>query len=173
MIGVSSFHGVFQMGTQPIPDSNAKPAPVLSDTPRIGPIMWVLLAGFLLPPTLVTWLGNQMGGIPHQTLWVVLLCLPGVLMLLSLPRTYKLTPDKLIIAGLFYKLRIPLDSIVAVRPVGTARALMNPGSIFCSDPSRAILIERRGHFLLFISPSKPEAFLAALAPAEPDQDPEP
>ena len=161
------------MGTQAIPDSNPKITPVLVDTPRIGPIMWVLLACFLLPPALVTWVGNQMGGIPHQTLWVVLLCLPGVLMLLSLPRYYKLTPDKLIIAGLFYKLRIPLDSIVTVRPVSTARALMHPGSIFCSDPGRAILIERKGHFSLFISPSKPEAFLASLAPAEPDRDPEP
>ena len=161
------------MGTQPIPDSNPKTTPVLLDTPRIGPIMWALLAGFLLPPALVTWAGNQMGGIPHQSLRVVLLCLPGVLMLLSLPRYYKLTPDKLIIAGLFYKLRVPLDSIVAVSKVGTGRALMHPGSIFCSDPGRAILIERKGRFSLFISPSKPDAFLASLAPADSDQEHEP
>lgn len=158
------------MGTQPIPESTSEQGPVVEDWPRIGPAMWVLLAGFLVPPALVTWAGNTLGGFEHQTLWVVLLGLPFVVMLISLPRRYCLDARRLTIHGLFYRFRIPRDSIRSVRRVGVGTSLIHPGSVFCSDPGRALRIERQGKFPVLISPRDPTPFLA-LDPTHPPGEP--
>ncbi len=147
------------MGTQPIPESKPQTAEIV-DQPRIGPAMWLLLACFLIPPTLVTLVGNMVGTIPNQRLWVVLLGVPIPLMLFSLPRRYTLDGDGLTITGLFYRVRVPRAQILSVKRVGVGRALVYPGSVFCSDPGRALLIERSGKMNLVISPRQGAPFLA-------------
>jgi Zn-dependent protease with chaperone function len=139
---------------------NASQALPLVDTPRIGPSMWVLLVGLLLPPALVTWAGNTLGGMEHQTLWVILLGCPFVLMVLSLPRKYELDADQLTIRGLFYRLRIPRSAIRSVRRAGRGAALTQLGSVFSSDPARALRIERASGWPVMISPRDPAPFLA-------------
>ena len=121
--------------------------------------MWFLLAGFMFPPILVTVAGNAIGGIPHQAMWVILLSCPAPVILLSLPRSYSIGPEHLIVRGVFYCLRVPLSAIRSVRHVSGAHALLHPGSVFCSDPGRALMIERDGGFRLIISPRNAEPFL--------------
>ncbi len=158
-VGVSRFHGVFQMGTQRIPESNPEEALEVKDIPRIGWSLWLLLAGFMFPPILVTVVGNAVGGIPLQTTWVALLSCPIPVILLTLPRSYTIGPEHLVVRGLFYRLRIPLTAIRSVRPVSGGRALVHLGSVFCSDPGRALLVERDGGFSLIISPKNAGPFL--------------
>lgn len=147
------------MGTQPIPESKPKTSEIV-DQPRIGPAMWLLLACFLIPPAVVTVIGNMVGTIPNQRLWVILLGVPIPLLLFSMPRRYTLGPEGLTITGLFYRFRVPRAQIKSVERVGMGRALVYPGSVFCSDPGRALLIERSGKLNLVISPRLAEPFLA-------------
>jgi hypothetical protein len=122
--------------------------------------LWILLMGFLLPPCLVSFSGNLLGGIPHQTLWVILLGIPIPLVLLSLPRKYTIGKKHLTISGFFYKKRIALEDIETVEPIRALRALLHPGSLFCSNPSRALRLARRKGRILVISPTDPAPFLA-------------
>jgi len=162
------------MGTQSIPESKPETADRpgrperIVDRPRIGLAMWLLLAGFLIPPSLVTLVGNLLGSIPHQRLWVILLGIPIPLMLLSLPRFYTLDAEQLTISGLFYRYRLQRKQILAVRRVGIGRALVHPGSVFCSDPGRALMIERAGRLPVVISPQEPAPFLALASSTEDD-----
>jgi len=119
-----------------------------------------MLLGFLVPPCAVAFIGNAMGGLPHQTLWVILLGLPIPMVLLALPRSYTIDDRHLTVVGFFYKKRIPLQNITAVKPIGTFRALLHPGSLFCSDPSRALKISQKQGRVLVISPNDPGPFLA-------------
>ena len=137
------------------------------DVPRTGGTIWLLLAGLLIPPAGVTFLGRLLQPIPHQTSWVIALGVPAVIMLLSLPRRYKLDAEQMTIEGFVYRVRIPLKQIVRVKPVGLGRGLMHPGSVFCSDPARALLVERKGKRALVISPADPRPFLALNAGGEP------
>lgn len=148
------------MGTQPIPESTSKEPSTVVDQPRIGAAMWLLLACFLIPPSVVTLVGNMVGTIPNQRLWIVLLGIPIPIMLFSLPRRYTLDADGLTITGLFYRLKVPRAQILSVKRVGVGRALIYPGSMFCSDPNRALLIERSGKMNLVISPRQTDPFLA-------------
>lgn len=161
------------MGTQAIPELKPNPPDPIIDTPRVGPAMWSLLAGFLIPPALITLFGSLIGGIPNQKMWILLLGAPIPIMLLSLPRTYRLDTEGLTISGLFYRLRVKRAQVLSVRRVGMGRALVHPGSVFCSDPGRALLIERAGKFPLVISPRNPAPFLAlGQAEMESPADPE-
>ena len=148
------------MGTQQLPDSNPDPPagePVV-DQPRVGGVTWAMLACFLLPPALVTLIGNNWVVIPHQTLWVILLGVPIPLILLTLPRRYAIDPQHLTITGFIYRVRIPRQDILSITPIGTLRALFHPGSMYCSDPARALRITRRTRRELIISPAEPGPF---------------
>jgi hypothetical protein len=139
----------------------------IEDIPRVGWLLWIVLGGFLLPPTAVTFIGNQIGPFPHQTLWVILLGLPIPILLLSLPRKYRIESNHLAIVGLFYRLRVPEEEISAVVPVPAWVALVHPGSMFCSDPSCALkLVRTRGRNLI-ISPRNPEPFFAMVSSRQP------
>jgi hypothetical protein len=118
-----------------------------------------MFLGFLVPPALLVWFGRTLGPLPYQSVWLVLLGLPAVLMLAMLPRRYTLDAEALVIQGSFYRLRVPRAHIRAVRPVSTLRALLYPGSMFCSDPGRALIVERARGMRLIISPSRPGPFL--------------
>ena len=151
------------MGTPPLPDPKPAPgdeSPIFRDVPKTGPVLWFLLLGFLIPPCAVVFIGNSLGGLPHQTLWTILLGLPIPLVLLALPRSYTVDDRHLTVAGFFYKKRIPLQNIAAVEPIGTLRALLHPGSLFCSDPSRALKLTQKQGRVLVISPNDPKPFLA-------------
>jgi len=151
------------MGTPPLPDPKSPSSDeshIFRDVPKTGLVLWLLLLGFLIPPCAVALIGNSLGGLPHQTLWVVLLGLPIPLVLLSLPRSYTIDQRHLTIAGFFYEKKIPLADIQVVEPMGTFKALLHPGSLFCSDPSRALkLVQKKGRVLV-ISPTDPQPFLA-------------
>jgi hypothetical protein len=150
------------MGTPRVPES--KPDPSTSDAeyidiPKMGSVMWVLLACFLIPPALVTYLGNYLVPIPHQMLWVILLGCPFPVILLSLPRKYILDQEKLTISGLFYRIRVPYDHVVKIERITTFKALLHPGSIYCADPQRALMLTRTKGRALVISPTEPDRFL--------------
>ena len=108
--------------------------PLIPDPKPPGPVLWLLLLGFLIPPCVVAFIGNSLGGLPHQTLWVIVLGLPIPLVLLSLPRSYTIDKKHLTISGVLYRKRILLEDIAAVEPIGTFKALLHPGSLFCSNP---------------------------------------
>jgi len=150
------------MGTPRVPES--KPDPGGSggeyvDIPKTGPLMWVMLAAFLIPPALVAYLGRYVVPIPHQTLWVILLGSPFPLILLSLPRKYALDGRQLQITGLFYRVRVPLAEIEQIEPITTGRALFHPGSMYCADPQKALKLTRKKGRALVISPTDRERFL--------------
>lgn len=151
------------MGTPPLPDPKPETngeSPIFRDVPKTGPVLWLLLLGLLVPPSAVAFIGNALGGLPHQTLWLILLGLPIPLVLLSLPKSYTIDGSHLTIAGFLYKKRITRENIGAVEPIGTFKALLHPGSLFCSDPARALkLVQKRGRVLV-ISPTDPAPFLA-------------
>ncbi len=90
----------------------------------------------------------------------MLLGLPIPLLLVLMPRRYSIKGDLLVISGFLYRISVPLSSIVSVQAVGKMKALLAPGSIFCSDPSNALLVKRKGKMALVISPRKKEPFLA-------------
>jgi len=123
-------------------------------------VVWLLFLGFLLPPALLVWFGRTLGPLPHQTLWSVLLGLPAVLLLAMLPRKYSLDAEALVIHGYLYRLRVPRARIRAVQPVSALRAMLHPGSMFCSDPRRALAVDRDRGPRLVISPTRPGPFLA-------------
>lgn len=151
------------MGTPQVPDSKPDDAPgePLEDVPRVGGVTWLMLACFLIPPAMVTLIGNNWVDIPHQTLWVVLLGAPIPLVLLTLPRRYVLDGHQFVISGFVYRVRVAREDILSVESIGTLRALSHPGSVFCSDPSRALRIVRREKRPLVVSPGDP-AMVAAL-----------
>ncbi|NMB75554.1 MAG: hypothetical protein GYA21_10550 [Myxococcales bacterium] len=149
-----------------IPDSNEKttsPGPLV-DVPRIGWLLWLVLFCFLIPPAVVALIGSRLGGIPHQNLYVILLGLPIPLGVLSLPRRYVLDEEEFRIEGLFYKVRVPRAQIRGLTRVTAAVALLHPASMFCSDPSAAYRLERRGRRGLIVSFKDPRPFLDALTP---------
>jgi hypothetical protein len=151
------------MGTPPLPDPkppSSDESHIFRDVPKTGPVLWIMLLGFLLPPCAVAFIGNALGGLPHQTLWVILLGLPIPLVLLALPRSYTIDDRYLTVAGFLYKKRVPLENIASVEPIGTLRALLHPGSLFCSDPSRALKLTQELGRILVISPTDPKPFLA-------------
>lgn len=154
------------MGTPGIPESTSSTPASHADQPRIGPAMWFLLAGFLIPPAVVTFLGRMVGGLPHQTLWVILIGLPLPVLLFSMPRRYLIRNGQLIIQGLFYKIRIPVTDIRSIAPVSTVRAMVHITSFLCSDPGRALLLRRDDGFDLVFSPRDPAPFLALAPPTE-------
>ncbi|MBN2494417.1 MAG: PH domain-containing protein [Deltaproteobacteria bacterium] len=145
------------MGTRDIPDSK-RDGELHRDVPRIGKEMWVLLFCFLLPPAGVTLVGNATGALPHQTLWVVLLSCPVFVILITLPRRYEIHADRLAIVGVYYRYRIPFDDLSEIRAISPGRALLHPGSLFCSDPGKALALDRLSRRTLVISPSDPESF---------------
>jgi len=160
------------MGTSRLPDQKSeagKEGIQIEDAPRVGAITWVLLAAMLLPPALVTFIDRLGINVPHQRLWVILLGIPIFLIILSLPRKYLLDERRLSIVGLWYKLRVPLENIRSVSPTTAGEALVYPGSIFCTDPSRAIKIVRQKGITLVISPRAPEPFLKIRPVAEPGE----
>ncbi len=164
---------MFQIGTSHLPESPASEPSgsdgELLDVPRVGPLMWLMLLALVLPPAFLVLL-QRLGPVPVATRpWVVLLCLPFFLVLLSLPRRYRLNGRQLVIEGLFYRKRIPREQIVSARRIGSAAALVSLGSVFCSDPGRAIELQRRRGRALVISPRRPELFLAALPAGDRDQ----
>ncbi len=151
------------MGTPLIPDSKPPTggeSSIFRDVPKTGPVLWLLLLGFLIPPCAVTFIGNSLGGIPHQTLWAILLGLPIPLVLLSLPRSYTIDKKHLTISGFLYRKRIPREDIEAVESIGTLKALLHPGSLFCSNPAQALKLVRKKGRILVISPTDPGPFLA-------------
>lgn len=119
-----------------------------------------MLLGFLIPPCAVAFIGNAMGGLPHQTLWIILLGLPISLVLFALPRSYTIDEKHLTVTGFLYKKRVPLQNIAAVESIGTLRALLHPGSLYCSDPARALRVVQKQGRILVISPTDPKPFLA-------------
>ncbi|HOX43593.1 MAG TPA: hypothetical protein PK668_08345 [Myxococcota bacterium] len=127
--------------------------------PRTSASVWLLFVGFLLPPALVVWFGRTLGPLPYQTVWVVLLGLPALILVLMLPRKYTLDAEALVIHGAIYRLRVPRSRIRAVRPVSALRALSALGSVFCSDPGHALAVERERGVRLIISPRRPGPFL--------------
>jgi hypothetical protein len=127
--------------------------------------MWLLLSVFLLPPALVTFVGAMTYPLPHQTLWVILLGCPIPLILLCLPREYQLDDTTLHICGWLYHLRIAREEILSVQRISTWKALINPRSMYCSDPAKALLLTYCGKTgkrpkSLVISPCDPAPFLA-------------
>jgi hypothetical protein len=151
------------MGTPPLPDpkpQSSDESHIFRDVPKTGPVLWLLLLGFFVPPCAVAFIGNALGGLPHQTLWIILLGLPIPLVLLALPRSYTIDDRHLTVAGFLYKKRISRENIAAVEPMGTFRALLHPGSLFCSDPSRALKLTQKKGRILVISPTDPKPFLA-------------
>lgn len=154
-----------------IPDSNEKSAssyPIV-DIPRIGWLLWVVLLCFLIPPAVVALVGSRMGGIPHQNFWVIMLGLPIPLAILTLPRRYVLDAEEFRVEGLFYRVRVPRSQIRGLSRVSPAVALLYPSSMFCSDPSAAYRLDRRGRRSLIVSFKDPRPFLAALAPRRESQ----
>lgn len=149
------------MGTPQIPDSKPEfvAKPEIEDFPRVGPATWFLLAAFLIPPTLITFIGNLIGGFPHQTLWIILLGCPIPIVMLLLPRKYVLDSQYFCILGVFYRVRIPREEIVSIQPVSLIEALLHPGSFFCSDPSHGLKLVRRNRRAVIISPKNPQPFL--------------
>jgi hypothetical protein len=162
---VADIHGVFQMGTPRVPESKPNPSGSgeIIDIPRMGSVMWLMLIGFLVPPALVTYLGIHVVYIPHHILWIILLGCPFPLILLSLPRKYTLDRDRLLISGFFYRIRVPIADIVKVEPITSFRALLHPGSMFCTDPQNALKLTRKKGRALIVSPREQEAFLRILA----------
>ena len=151
------------MGTPLIPDPKppaSGESSVFRDVPKTGPVLWLLLLGFLIPPCVVAFIGNSLGGLPHQTLWVIVLGLPIPLVLLSLPRSYTIDKKHLTISGVLYRKRILLEDIAAVEPIGTFKALLHPGSLFCSNPALALKRVRKKGRILVISPTDQGPFLA-------------
>jgi len=151
------------MGTPPLPDpksSSRDESHIFRDVPKTGPVLWLMLLGFLVPPCAVAFIGNSMGGLPHQTLWIILLGLPLPIVLLALPRSYTIDDKHLTVAGFVYRKRISRENIRAVEPIGTFRALLHPGSLFCSDPARALRVVQKKGRILIISPTDPRPFLA-------------
>ena len=141
------------------------PPALIRDTPRVGPLIWLLLSAFLLPPALVTFVGATSNPLPHQTLWVILLGCPIALILVSLPREYQLDDTTLHIRGWLYALRIARTEILSVQRIPAWRALVHSRSMYCSDPAKALLISytaKKGtrQKSLVISPHDPAPFLA-------------
>ena len=131
------------------------------DTPRVGWILWLALGGFLIPPVLMILYGIWMEPLPYQQLWIVLLLAPIPLIVFSLPRHYRLDASALVVVGSFYRVNIPRAEIERIQPISIGKALLHPGSLFCSDPAKALLIERKARRALVISPENTAPFLAA------------
>jgi hypothetical protein len=151
------------MGTPTLPDSKSSSGgelPIFQDVPKTGLVLWLLLAGFLSPPCMLACLAHFIGGIPHLTLWIILLELPIPLVLLSLPRRYSIDQKHLTISSYLYRKRIPIEEIVSVEPIDPRQALLHPGSLFCSNPARALKLVRKQGRILVISPTDPAPFLA-------------
>jgi hypothetical protein len=91
---------------------------------------------------------------------MILLGLPIPLVLLSLPRSYTIDKKHLTISGFLYRKRIPREDIEAVESIGTLKALVHPGSLFCSNPAQALKLVRKKGRILVISPTDPGPFLA-------------
>lgn len=157
------------MGTPHFPDSKpdaAAPA-VIEDNPRIGSVTWIMLAAFLIPPAAIVYLENQGFQIPHPALWEILLGAPIFVILISFPRCYRLSEQWLVIAGFFYRLRIPREDILSIDRASFADALTKPGSVFCTNPRRAWLLKRRRGIDLVISPANPDPFIESLGNPRP------
>ncbi|HUU01114.1 MAG TPA: hypothetical protein VM425_06740 [Myxococcota bacterium] len=152
------------MGTQQLPDSkpDADVAAVIEDSPRIGFVTWIMLATFLIPPAAVAYLEGQSFRIPHPMLWEILLGLPIFVMLLTFPRCYRLSERELSIVGFFYRVRIPKEEILSLEPTSFVDAFIKPGSIFCTNPRRALILKRRKGCDLVISPGDPAPFLESV-----------
>ena len=147
--------------TAPPPPSTPQTAPEIIDTPRVGWILWLTLGGFLIPPVLMILYGIWMEPLPYQQLWIVLLLAPIPLIVFSLPRHYRLDASALVVVGSFYRVNIPRAEIERIQPISIGKALLHPGSLFCSDPAKALLIERKARRALVISPENTAPFLAA------------
>jgi hypothetical protein len=119
-------------------------ASLIRDVPRIGPLLWLLLSAFLLPPAFVAFIGAVTYPLPHQTLWVILLGCPIPFILLSLPKEYQLDEKTLHIRGWLYHLSIAREEILSVQRISAWKALTNPRSMYCSDPAKALLITYSG-----------------------------
>lgn len=135
------------------------------DIPRIGPSVWLLLSAFLLPPALVVFFGTMTSPLPHQTLWVILLGCPIPIILMSLPREYRLDDTTLHIRGWLYHLSIARENIMTVQHASAWKAFIHPRSMYCSDPSKALLVvyktkNGRKTKSLVISPQNPAPFLS-------------
>jgi hypothetical protein len=127
--------------------------------------MWLLLSAFLLPPALVAFAGAMTYPLPHQTLWVILLGCPIPLILISLPKEYLLDETTLHIRGWLYHLSIARAEILSVQRIPAGKALIHPRSMYCSDPSKALLITYslktgKRQKSLIISPQDPVPFLS-------------
>lgn len=129
--------------------------------------MWVLLVALLLPALAVALVGSNYVNIPHKTLWVLLLASPVLFVIVSLPKSYTISNDELRIQGWYYRFRIHRSTIVSCEPMKPVKAILHPGSIFCSDPSTALKISRKKGYSPVISPRNPELFMRILR-----QDPE-
>jgi len=152
------------MGTQQLPDlkPDADVATVIEDNPRIGFVTWIMLATFLIPPAAVAYLEGLGFRIPHPVLWEILLGLPVFVMLLTFPRCYRLSEREFSIVGFFYRVRIPKEEILSLEPTSFVDAFIKPGSIFCTNPRRALILKRRKGFDLLISPRDPAPFLKGI-----------
>ena len=141
------------------------PPSLIRDTSRVGPLIWILLSAFLLPPALVTFVGANSNPLPHQTLWVILLGCPIPLIFVSLPREYRLDDTTLHVRGWLYHLRIARAEILSVQRITAWKALIHPRSMCCSDPAKALLItytvnQGKRQKSLVISPQNPAPFLS-------------
>ncbi len=150
------------MGTQRFPDEATQAgengAGGMVDTPRIGPVMWFLLLLLAVPPGVLAAARRAMGEAGPSVALIVVFFLPFFVMLLVLPRRYRLDGSALTIEGLFYRKRIPVEKIRAVRRAGLWPALTRLGSVYCSDPSKALEVQVEGGGSVIISPSEPEEF---------------
>ena len=85
-----------------------------------------------------------------------------IIWICRLPRKYILGNRLLTISGLFYRVRIPVSEITAIEPISTARAMFHPGSMYCADPQKALVLTRKKGRPLVISPSDHGRFIALL-----------
>lgn len=131
--------------------------------------MWILLLALLLPPLSVALIGSQFIEIPDRTIWVVFLSLPIPIILLSFPKSYMVDERELLIQGWYYRLRIDRETIISCKPVSSLRAMLHPGSLFCSDPHKALKIDRTKGCSLIISPSQPSVFLEFISKTPADE----
>jgi len=152
------------MGTPQPPDSkpDADVAAVIEDNPPVGFVTWIMLAAFLIPPAAIAYLVGQGFKIPHPLLWEIMLGLPIFVMLLTFPRCYRLSEREFSIVGFFYRVRVPKEAILSLGPASFADALIKPGSIFCTNPRRALILKRRKGCDLLISPRDPAPFLKGI-----------
>ncbi len=132
---------------------------VIVDIPKTGFIMWLLLLFLLVPAGLMAFLSTNSSEFFSKKVLIILLSIPMPLILFSLPRRYELQNKNLIIVGYLYRIKVPLDSIIKVEDIPMIQALLTLGSVFCSDPARALKISRKNGRPLIISPTNPEPFL--------------